>query len=446
MLGRRPFRRGAHSRGGAEDRLRSLGSQVQKPPRLALGGPSLPWQSFGHRRWGRPLFVVVVLVVVVLAAVQWFRGVPAPTFHAASTASLGLPGAPPTLPWPTSGAASLSEVGVGSLGQSGATGAVPIASLAKVMTAYVVLRDHPLANGQQGPAIAVTPAVVSEAQAGLATDQSELKVATGESLTELQALEGLLLIGANDMATLLAGWDAGSTASFVSKMNDAAKALGLSTMHITDPSGLDPGTVAGAADMVQLGQKAMADPVLAQIVRMPQATEPVAGVVYNLDNALGHDGIVGIKTGSSTQAGGCFLFEATQSVAGQPVTLLGVVLGNAGSPPISSAITRAEDLLQAAFGAMQAVPVVAPGTHVGTLTTAWGATSDIVAGNAPSIVSAPGLVLHGQIRLSSLSSSLAAGARVGNLVILSPGRTVEVPLVTARALSGPGIWWRLSRT
>jgi D-alanyl-D-alanine carboxypeptidase (penicillin-binding protein 5/6) len=291
----------------------------------------------------------------------------------------------------------------------------------------------------------VNQAVVSEAQSGLASQQSELAVTAGESLSELQALQGLLLIGANDMATLLAGWDAGSTAAFVQKMNTVAKTLKLSSVHITDPSGLDPATVGSAADMVSLGQAAMANPVFAQVVGMKQASEPGAGTIFNLDNALGHDGIVGIKTGNSTQAGGCFLFEATQSVGGQPVTLLGVVLGQQGTPTIATAINAGEGLLAAAFGTMRAVPLVTPGTTVGRLSAPWGSSVGVTTSGGPTIVSAPGLALHARIHITSLPSSLTAGERVGTLEVLSPGRTVDVPLVTAGALSGPSVWWHFTR-
>jgi D-alanyl-D-alanine carboxypeptidase (penicillin-binding protein 5/6) len=47
---------------------------------------------------------------------------------------------------------------------------------------------------------------------------------------------------------------------------------------------------------------------------LPQVTVPLAGVVYNLDYDLGHDGIVGIKTGFDAAAGGCFLFAARHTV------------------------------------------------------------------------------------------------------------------------------------
>ena len=68
-------------------------------------------------------------------------------------------------------------------------------------------------------------------------------------------------------------------------------------------------------------------PAFRQIVAMPQVTLPVAGPAYNVNAGLGHGGITGVKTGSSSQAGGCLAFAAIRAVAGRPVMIVGVVLG-----------------------------------------------------------------------------------------------------------------------
>jgi D-alanyl-D-alanine carboxypeptidase (penicillin-binding protein 5/6) len=82
--------------------------------------------------------------------------------------------------------------------------------------------------------------------------------------------------------------------------------------------------------MISLGEAAMSIPVFAQIVAMPQVTLPLAGLVFNLDADLGQNGIVGIKTGSDSTSGGCFLFESQETVGGKSLTLVGAVLGQGG--------------------------------------------------------------------------------------------------------------------
>ena len=282
------------------------------------GGAARP--AARRRRWLIPVALVLLVALLgVFAGLQWTRTVPRPAFRPALTTSVHLPGTSPTLPWPTTGSAALTMEGVGSLGQVGTTQSVPIASITKVMTAYIVLKDHPLGPGATGPAIAVTADTLAAYQIGLATQQSVVKVAAGESLTELEALEGLLIPSGNDLATLLAEWDAGTTTAFIAKMNSTAVTLGLTSTHFADVSGLDSGSTSTATDLIRLGEAAMGEPTFPQIVAMGQVTLPVAGLLYNFDYDIGHDGIIGIKTGTDAAAGGCFLFEAQRTVDSKKV-------------------------------------------------------------------------------------------------------------------------------
>jgi D-alanyl-D-alanine carboxypeptidase (penicillin-binding protein 5/6) len=393
----------------------------------------------------RHVAVALVVLAVVYVAVQLLRPPASPTLRSAATVSWTVPGTAPSLPWPAAGSAALSEVGVGSLGQSGSTGPVPIASIAKVLTAYVVLKDHPVAGGSQGATIAVTPDVVANYKTGLAGGQSEVAVAAGESLSEVQALEGLLVGSGNDIALLLAEWDAGTEVAFVDKMNSTARGLGMTSTHITDPSGLDPGTVASPADLLRLGQLVMTLPLVRQIVALPQVTLPAAGVVPNLDGDLGKDGIVGIKTGTDLQAKGCFLFEAEQTTAAGSATLVGVVLGQGGTSYVAAALTAADKLVKAAFASMRALPVVPPGQSLGTVVAPWGASVAVTAPGAPQIATLPGITLHGTLQRAQLASSLPAGAKVGVLhVQASAGGSIDVVLRTGAPLPGPGLTWRLT--
>ena len=117
-------------------------------------------------------------------------------------------------------------------------------------------------------------------------------------MTERQALQALLLPSANNIAAVLARWDAGSADRFVARMNATARSLGMTHTRYTDPSGYDDATVSTAADQVRIVDRAMRLPVFASIVATPSATLPVAGTVHNTNTLLGHDGFVGVKTGS----------------------------------------------------------------------------------------------------------------------------------------------------
>jgi serine-type D-Ala-D-Ala carboxypeptidase (penicillin-binding protein 5/6) len=233
--------------------------------------------------------------------------------------------------WPAYGVSAADIGGFGAVAGPGATRPVPIASVAKVMTAYVVLHDHPLSGGGSGPDIAVKPSEAAAYPSQVRDGDSLVPVAAGETITERQALEALLLPSADNMAWILARWDAGSQAAFVARMNATARRLGMTGTSYTDPSGLDPSTASTAADQVRLGVAAMGVPALAAIVAMPAAVVPEAGVVRNYNTLLGQDGIVGLKTGSTHAAGGCVLIAARQKSGGRETLIVAATFGQPGT-------------------------------------------------------------------------------------------------------------------
>ena len=220
----------------------------------------------------------------------------------------------------------------------------PIASLAKVMTAVVVLRYRPLTDGADGPELVVRDSDVADTSRRRARDESVVTVRAGERLTERQALLALLLPSANNVAVMLARDVAGSVGAFVDEMNATATSLGLTRTVYTDPSGFDPATVSTAADQLRLARYAAADPTLAAIMATRSARLPVAGTVTNTDTLLGRDGFVGMKTGSHDAAGGCFMFRTHRSVGGRDTELIGVVLGQRGGDLVDAGLTAARQL------------------------------------------------------------------------------------------------------
>jgi serine-type D-Ala-D-Ala carboxypeptidase (penicillin-binding protein 5/6) len=256
----------------------------------------------------------------------------------------------PSSVWPADGQAAFVQ-GEQSQVQAGPNQhAAPIASVAKVMTAYLVLRDHPLGAGRDGPAIELTDADVADTERRRGQRESVVSVAAGEELTERQALQALLLPSANNIAAVLARWDAGSVARFVVRMNATARSLGMTHTRYTDPSGYDDATVSTAADQVRIVDRAMLLPAFAGIVATASATLPVAGTVHNTNTLLGHDGFVGVKTGSTDAAGGCFAFRAVRFVDGKPTTITGVVLGQPGHDQIGAGLAAADALVDRIAG------------------------------------------------------------------------------------------------
>ena len=271
---------------------------------------------------------VILAAAVAWVAVQLLRPVPSMALTAPVTTARVLPGAPPRPDWPGQAEAAVGLPETGLLGTDGGSAPVPIASLAKIMTAYVVLGDHPLPAGGPGPAITATAADAAAYASDQRQGQSVVRVVPGEKLTERQALEALLIPSGNNIGAMLAGWDAGSQGAFVAEMNAQGGLPRVAQHAVRRHQRSGPGYGGSTAgDQFLLTLRALQIPAFRQIVAMPQVTVPVVGVVYNVNSALGHDGIVGVKTGSSSPAGGCLAFAAIRTVAGSPVTIVGVVLG-----------------------------------------------------------------------------------------------------------------------
>jgi D-alanyl-D-alanine carboxypeptidase (penicillin-binding protein 5/6) len=262
--------------------------------------------------------------------------------------------------WPAYGQAAV-QIGRSPVQAGPNQHAAAIASLAKVMTAFLVLRDHPLTPGQDGPTITLTDADVADTDRRRGQEESVVSIVAGERLTELQALQALLLPSANNVAAVLARWDAGSDDRFVARMNATARSLGMTHTRYTDPSGYDDATVSTAADQVRIVDRAMRVPVFASIVATPTATLPVAGTVHNTDILLGHNGFVGVKTGTDDAAGGCFAFRAIRRIDGKRTTITGVVLGQPGHDQLEAGLAAAAAMVDRIAG-HRTVPDLRQGT------------------------------------------------------------------------------------
>jgi D-alanyl-D-alanine carboxypeptidase (penicillin-binding protein 5/6) len=318
----------------------------------------------------RRIRVAGLLVVIAAIAVLGYQSLASSSSTAASPIDVlrserrGAPGeALPSTVWPADGQAAV-QIGQSPIQAGPSQHAAAIASVAKVMTAYLVLRDHPLRLGQEGPTITLTDADVADTDRRRRQHESVVSIAAGEQLTERQALQALLLPSANNIAAVLARWDAGSVHRFVARMNATARSLGMTHTRYTDPSGYDDATVSTAADQVRIIDQAMRLPVFASIVATPTATLPVAGTVHNTNTLLGHNGFVGVKTGSTHAAGGCFAFRAVRWIDGKRTTITGVVLGQ---PGLAAAFAAADDIVNRITGHRSAPGPLQPGRPPGAL-------------------------------------------------------------------------------
>jgi D-alanyl-D-alanine carboxypeptidase (penicillin-binding protein 5/6) len=328
-----------------------------------------PHASHRHRarRWRvlAALGLVVVLALAGWAAVRLHAPQPVAAMHVAMEKHVAVRPAAVTLPWPATGQSAVAVPAVGVDVTSGLEQPVPIASLTKMMTAFVVLRDHPLTPDQDGPSITMTQADVDDFDADTVEDQANAEVALGEVLTERQLLEGLLVHSANNFADTLARWDAGDIPTFVAKMNSTAQELDMHQTHYADPSGFDQGSQSTAGDLLKVAGLDMDDPTFAAIVRMSSVTLPEAGTISTYTPWLGFQGVIGVKSGFTNAAGGCDVVAVVRHLHGKDVMILAAVTGQTGPEVLEVAGYLALNLADHAAGSIGVTPVVQSGQVVG---------------------------------------------------------------------------------
>ncbi len=416
-----------------------------------------------------------------------------PVPRVAATAAAVVPGAPPDLPWPAKGQGAVAIPSLRYTDQSGPESPVPVASLTKMTTAVVVLHDHPLPAGSDGPVITVTAADVAEYENELHSDESTIVIRVGETLTERQMLEAMMSQSANDIAYSLAVWDAGSLDAFVVKMNALATSLGAGDTHYVDASGYDPQTVSSASDVLRVAAAGMAIPAFAEIVALPSVTLPLVGTLHNIVTEIGANGVVGIKSGYTSEAGACMVLAANREIQGRDVLVLVAVLGQptpaptepttttttaprATSPgptttttspratgstttttttpqndlpiadPFKYARPTTDALLAATSAAVTAVTVASPGQPVGAVTTTWGGVrhpAAVVTSGSAWLPGWPGQRVSSLTRFRDVEAGSPAGTRVGVRLYAIGLQMTAVPLQLAETIPEPSVWWRL---
>ncbi len=403
-----------------------------------------PWW---HRPWRWvPLLALLVAGLVLGSVVVVIKEGPPLAADATLTlkAARTAPGVAAAPSWPKVGQGAVAVTGVASAAASPDQGPVPIGSITKVMTAVVVLNDHPISMSESGPSITISDADVAEWRAELTTDQSNVPIAVGETLTERQLLEGLLIHSGNDFAHLLARMDGGDEAAFVAKMNAQAHEWGLAQTHYADSSGFDPGTTSTAADQVVLGRHALRYPVIAATVRKRATLLPVAGVETTYTPLVGTDGVVGIKSGLTTEAGGCDLLALDAKVGGHTVQVVSAVLGQRGPDRLASSGRLAYDLAASRVQEIVTVAVAGPAWPVGVL--GWkGHRTALHVTTSAAVPAWPGSTIHSRIVLRRRpTATVVGGTIVGWLVVTAGPITVRTPMETTETVQPPTLIERLT--
>ncbi|MBD0689592.1 D-alanyl-D-alanine carboxypeptidase [Streptomyces sp. CBMA123] len=392
------------------------------------------------------VFLAVVLGAVVVA--QLLRPLPDPKLRMTTAGSFSFAGDQLDLAWPAKGQSAAEVVGVGTLGSSGQETPAPIASVTKVMNAYLVLQKYPLKKGESGPKITVDKQAAQESGN---SDESRVTLTEGQVLTEYQALELLMLPSANNVARLLARYHSGSEEAFVKLMNDTAAKLGMTNTSYADPAGFSADTKSTAKDQLKLAEQVMQDDIFRQIVSTPETTFNNVKIL-NTNNLINpKTGVIGVKTGSSTPAGGCLMWAAYKDIGGTKRLILGVTLGQQatssapGDGILPTVLKVSGKQIQAAQNGLTGQTVVKKGDVVGSVDDGLGGKVPVVATSDLVVPGFPGVTGTISLDPSALQHNEKAGKEVGTLRVGAGDAKTEVRVALQNDLNPPSIQSRLLR-
>ncbi|AWW39062.1 D-alanyl-D-alanine carboxypeptidase [Streptomyces cadmiisoli] len=389
---------------------------------------------------------LLLLLVVVFAIAQAVRPLPTPTLELTAEETYSFDGDRVGLPWPNEGQGWMDGTGIGTMDSFGDQKPVAIGSVAKAMTAYVILKEHPLKSGEEGPDIEVDATAEEEGGFDQQGESTLNNVKEGDRISERQALSAIMIPSANNIARLLARWDSGTEAEFIKKMNDAAEELGMTDTTYTDASGLKETTVSTAEDQVKLGNELVKIPALVEISSMGEWVDPAGRKHYNYNTLVPYNGAIGIKTGSTTAAGGNLLFAARKEVGGETVTVVGAILGQHKAPIIDTVNAVSKTALLAAQEALASAKILKKGDVVGYVDDRLGGRTPVVATQDVTAVGWAGLKVKLSFEADVVPHTAKAGAKVGTLTVGDgSGGAVEVPVALKSDLAEPGFTDKLTR-
>jgi D-alanyl-D-alanine carboxypeptidase (penicillin-binding protein 5/6) len=383
--------------------------------------------------------VAVLLLAGIYAVTTLVAPLPAAAVTLLEQPTLTQPAA--ALVLPGYGESALAADGFGTLATDGPQDQVPIASITKVITALVVLDVKPLTSAADpGPTITFTQTDVDILQQTQAELGSFEIVADGMQLTQEQAITVMLMVSANNYAVSLATWAYGSLEAYLVAANAWLAAQGLSHTVVDDASGISAGSRSTPADMLTIGSLVMANPALAEIVGTTSAEIPGVGEIRNGNKLLGIEGVNGIKTGTTVDAGATLLYSAILPVGNQSVHVIGVTLGAENHAQLRESVAA---LLASVRTSFHEVSVTTQGQSVGSALTDWGASATIAPAESLTRIVFGDTPITLTPDVNRIGSG-GVGADVGTLAITIGAETLAIPLIITAPLNDPGPGWRLT--
>lgn len=406
-----------------------------------------------RRRRRRITGLVVTLVIVALVGGYVGYTLTAPVGAAAATTRVPgvVPPAAASLVMSPEGASAVTVTGgdgylppeaAGIWATSGGDEPRPIASITKLITAFVILQAKPLSGvDDAGPTITFDKDDHELYDKYYVLGATIAEMPTGSRMTEHDALETMLIASASNYAEAVAYWAFGSQSAFVAATQTWLAANGLTHTTIVEPTGIDARNTSTPTDMIALARLAMANPIIARIAATQVLSVPGIDPMSNTNNLLGSHGITGLKTGTLDDSGSNLLFTASLDVGlPEPLTVAGVVLGGFSRDTTSNDVIGILESITAGF---HEVVVAEAGQTVGTYTTPWGESAEMRLADDASLLTWSDTPITAEMTTSTLDTG-ADGDEVGSVTFTAGTNTVTVPVELAGSIRPPSTSWRLT--
>lgn len=388
---------------------------------------------------GSVVFAIVILILIIgYIAVAMF--LPMPKIDASPVTITPVPIIAQAVSYPQYGESAIGAVGYGVIGTNGEQKSVPIASIAKTILALAVLKEKPLQVGEQGPSLIMTQTDIDLYKSNLAQNGSVVPIALDEQLSEYQLLQALLIPSGDNIADTLVNWVFGSMENYLKYANQYLTDLELKETHVADASGLSPQSVSSAQNLVKLGEIILKEPVLAEIVGQAKVNLPVLGDANNYNTLLGQNGVIGIKTGNTDEAGGCLLSAYKSIIDGQEMTFVLAILGASDRAKV---LNDTKSFIKTNNNAFKFVTFVSSGQVVGSYNTPWGKKINAVAQKDTKILVAGKEQISIKADLRQAIKSLNTGTEMGTITVTTSSNTYSSPVILETKLSVPPFFWKL---
>lgn len=336
---------------------------------------------------------------------------------------------------PAAEAAETTPIAVG-----GSAEALPMASIAKVVTALVVLDARPITDGA-GPTITLSTADYQSYLDYTAQGSRSLAVFQGETWSEHEMLQAMLLGSSNNHADSLARWAFGSVDAYVEAANTWLAARGFTGTRVVDATGLDAESVGTGTDLARLAALAATDPVVSDIIAHPASALAGRRGVENKTAFLADEGVVGISNSYTDAAGRCLLFTANVVSGESTFVFAGAIVGEPDEDTLEADVAA---LMASARAGVAELPLLASGAAYASFDTTWGETASAVVGVPKTAVGWQAVATGDPEVTVEQFATARKGETIGRVQVQTgDGSTVSSPLELDATIRDPGAGWRL---